>query len=138
MKSQLHISEVDEKTKRVKSLVRVFAPGYGAPETRIIGSFPSKSIKVISKPSKKRSSVKNVERAYRARPHRAWADRAAEVSMHPSWDDGLAVQQTAVPCVTDYVGSWALTNICPQKPSRPSTSASPVHLPASLPKTGRR
>jgi len=58
---QLHISEVDEKTKKVEALVRVIAPGFGPPEARHIGTFPSKPIKVISKPSKKRQSIKNLD-----------------------------------------------------------------------------
>ncbi|MBW0495144.1 hypothetical protein O181_034859 [Austropuccinia psidii MF-1] len=58
---QLHISEVDEKSKKVEALVRVIAPGFGPPEARHIGTFPSKPIKVISKPSKKRQSIKNLD-----------------------------------------------------------------------------
>ncbi|KAG0142233.1 hypothetical protein CROQUDRAFT_673653 [Cronartium quercuum f. sp. fusiforme G11] len=58
---QLHISEVDEKTKRVEALVKVIAPGFGPPESRQIGTFPSRPIKVISKPSKKRQSIKNLD-----------------------------------------------------------------------------
>ncbi|KAI8443905.1 hypothetical protein BY996DRAFT_4602068 [Phakopsora pachyrhizi] len=58
---QLHISEVDEKTKKVEALVQVIAPGFGPPEARHIGTFPSKPIKVISKPSKKRQSIKNLD-----------------------------------------------------------------------------
>lgn len=58
---QLHISEVDEKTKKVEALVRVIAPGFGPPDARHIGTFPSKPIKVISKPSKKRQSIKNLD-----------------------------------------------------------------------------
>ncbi|KAH9815011.1 hypothetical protein DFH28DRAFT_1221533 [Melampsora americana] len=58
---QLHISEVDEKTKRVEALVKVIGPGFGSPEHRHIGTFPSRPIKVISKPSKKRQSIKNLD-----------------------------------------------------------------------------
>lgn len=61
---KLHISEVDEKTKKVEALVRVIAPGFGPPENRHIGTFPSKPIKVISKPSKKRQSIKNIDRQF--------------------------------------------------------------------------
>jgi recombining binding protein suppressor of hairless len=59
---QLFISDVDEKKKKVEALVKVIAPaGEDEPE-RVIGTFPSRSIKVISKPSKKRQSAKNLER----------------------------------------------------------------------------
>ena len=58
---QLFISDVDEKKKKVEALVKVIGPtGEDEPE-RVIGTFPSRSIKVISKPSKKRQSAKNLE-----------------------------------------------------------------------------
>jgi len=59
---QLFISDVDEKKKKVEALVKVIGPtGEDEPE-RVIGTFPSRPIKVISKPSKKRQSAKNLER----------------------------------------------------------------------------
>jgi hypothetical protein len=59
---QLFISDVDEKKKKVEALVKVIGPtGEDEPE-RVIGVFPSRPIKVISKPSKKRQSAKNLER----------------------------------------------------------------------------
>lgn len=57
---QLFISEVDEKKKKVEALIHVSAPV--ADDERLIGVFKSRSIKVISKPSKKRQSAKNLER----------------------------------------------------------------------------
>jgi len=57
---QLFISDVDEKKKKVEALVKITAPCDDEPE-RVIGTFPSRSIKVISKPSKKRQSAKNLE-----------------------------------------------------------------------------
>ncbi|KAI9442495.1 LAG1-DNAbind-domain-containing protein [Lactarius indigo] len=58
---QLFISDVDEKKKKVEALVKVIASiGEDEPE-RVIGTFPSRPIKVISKPSKKRQSAKNLE-----------------------------------------------------------------------------
>lgn len=54
---QLHINDADEKRKRVEVFVKI-SLGNGVP----LGSFASKGIKVISKPSKKRQSVKNMER----------------------------------------------------------------------------
>jgi recombining binding protein (suppressor of hairless) len=59
---QLFISDVDEKKKKVEALVKITTPIYGEEPERIIGVFPSRPIKVISKPSKKRQSAKNLER----------------------------------------------------------------------------
>jgi recombining binding protein suppressor of hairless len=59
---QLYISDVDEKRKKVEALVKVMAPASDDGVDRVIGVFPSRPIKVISKPSKKRQSAKNLER----------------------------------------------------------------------------
>ncbi|RCH99983.1 hypothetical protein CU097_007461 [Rhizopus azygosporus] len=53
---QLYINDADEKRKRVEVLAKVQL-GNGLH----LGTFQSKGIKVISKPSKKRQSVKNME-----------------------------------------------------------------------------
>ncbi|KAH8071910.1 hypothetical protein BXZ70DRAFT_749891 [Cristinia sonorae] len=58
---QLFISDVDEKKKKVEALVKIMAPASDDEPERIIGTFPSRPIKVISKPSKKRQSAKNLE-----------------------------------------------------------------------------
>ncbi|OCH92329.1 LAG1-DNAbind-domain-containing protein [Obba rivulosa] len=58
---QLFISDVDEKKKKVEALVKIMAPASEDEPERIIGTFPSRPIKVISKPSKKRQSAKNLE-----------------------------------------------------------------------------
>lgn len=55
----LHINDADEKRKRVEVLVKITL-GNG----NLLGTFASKGIKVISKPSKKRQSVKNIERKF--------------------------------------------------------------------------
>lgn len=57
---QLFIS--DERQKKVEALVKIVAQGTEEEPERVIGVFPSKPIKVISKPSKKRQSAKNMER----------------------------------------------------------------------------
>lgn len=59
---QLFISDVDEKKKKVEALVKIMAPSADDEPERVIGVFPSRPIKVISKPSKKRQSAKNLER----------------------------------------------------------------------------
>lgn len=56
---QLFIS--DERQKKVEALVKIVAPGPDDEPERVLGTFPSKPIKVISKPSKKRQSAKNME-----------------------------------------------------------------------------
>jgi recombining binding protein suppressor of hairless len=56
---QLFIS--DDKQKKVEALVKIVAQGGEDEPERVIGIFPSKPIKVISKPSKKRQSAKNME-----------------------------------------------------------------------------
>ncbi|KAM5532835.1 hypothetical protein V8D89_013476 [Ganoderma adspersum] len=58
---QLFISDVDEKKKKVEALVKIMAPSSDDEPERVIGTFPSRPIKVISKPSKKRQSAKNLE-----------------------------------------------------------------------------
>jgi recombining binding protein (suppressor of hairless) len=58
---QLYISDADEKRKKVEALVQVMAPASDDGVDRVIGVFPSRPIKVISKPSKKRQSAKNLE-----------------------------------------------------------------------------
>lgn len=56
---QLYINDADEKRKRVEVLAKIQL-GNGLQ----LGTFPSKGIKVISKPSKKRQSIKNMERKF--------------------------------------------------------------------------
>lgn len=53
---RLYINDADEKRKKVECLIKVqLANGL------MLGTLSSRGIKVISKPSKKRQSVKNIE-----------------------------------------------------------------------------
>lgn len=59
---QLFISDVDEKRRNVEALISISVAGTSPLDRRLLGTFPSKPIKVISKPSKKRQSSRNTER----------------------------------------------------------------------------
>lgn len=60
---QLYISDVDERKKRVEALVKICVTAQHGDryEEHNLGTFTSRPIKVISKPSKKRQSAKNLE-----------------------------------------------------------------------------
>lgn len=108
---QLYINDADEKRKRVECLVKIqLANGFN------LGTLASKGIKVISKPSKKRQSVKNMERKSKFNgtelgfggfcgfhlqlSHRGTLDSSRVLlfpySMHPSRYNYLVIQQNSV------------------------------------------
>jgi hypothetical protein len=58
---QLYITDVDEKRRSCETLVSVSVPGMSANDARLLGTFASKPIKIISKPSKKRQTNRNAE-----------------------------------------------------------------------------
>jgi len=95
---QLFISEADEKRKKVEALVKVTAPSVGDEEGKVIGLFPSKSIKVISKPSKKRQSAKNLECMWPLVPpyllFYIWCSSLN--SVHQPWLDRILIPSPAV------------------------------------------
>lgn len=77
---QLFISDVDEKKKKVEALVKIMAPAADDEPERVIGTFPSRPIKVISKPSKKRQSAKNLERKSLISPHLVFVVRTDAIA----------------------------------------------------------
>lgn len=97
---QLFISEADEKRKKVEALVKVMAPSVGDEEGKVIGLFPSKPIKVISKPSKKRQSAKNLERVWPPVPSYLFFTSGANLrtirSVHQSWLDRILISSFAI------------------------------------------
>lgn len=58
---QLFINDSDEPRKHCEALVHINLPAKSASERRSLGTFSSRPIKVISKPSKKRQSTRNTE-----------------------------------------------------------------------------
>jgi hypothetical protein len=64
---QLYITDLDEKRRYCEAVVNVSVPGNTVSERHLLGSFASKPIKVISKPSKKRQSSRNADRECRGR-----------------------------------------------------------------------
>ncbi|MCO5588130.1 hypothetical protein L7F22_042085 [Adiantum nelumboides] len=58
---QLFINDSDEKRRHCEALVQIQVPALAASDRKSLGVFPSKPIKVISKPSKKRQSTRNSE-----------------------------------------------------------------------------
>jgi hypothetical protein len=96
---QLFISDVDEKKKKVEALVKITAPASDDEPERVIGVFPSRSIKVISKPSKKRQSAKNLECACFFCPRAFLFELtvfAQCCSMHQSWLHDIFVPSTTL------------------------------------------
>lgn len=59
----LFVSNVDER-KTVEVLVKIIAPGLEDEPERIIGVFPSRPLKIISKPSRRRQSAKKLESGF--------------------------------------------------------------------------
>jgi hypothetical protein len=101
---QLFIS--DDKQKKVEALVKIVAQGTEDEPERVLGVFPSKPIKVISKPSKKRQSAKNMEckssstcNSY-VRPLLVVLIYILLSSMHQPWFDSFFVPSfTCTDCV---------------------------------------
>jgi hypothetical protein len=59
---QLYISDADDKKRHCEALVHITVPGLSQLDRRSLGTFASKPIKVISKPSKKRQSNRTSDR----------------------------------------------------------------------------
>lgn len=63
----LYITDVDEKRRSCETLVTVSVPGMSANSPVLLGTFASKPVKIISKPSKKRQSNRNTDCKFRER-----------------------------------------------------------------------
>jgi len=59
---QLFINDSDEKRRHCEALIHISVPGLTASDRKPLGTFASKPIKVISKPSKKRQSTRTSDR----------------------------------------------------------------------------
>jgi hypothetical protein len=110
---QLFISDVDEKKKKVEAHVKVIASTGDDELERVIGTFPSRPIKVISKPSKKRQSAKNLE-------------RTCSVFPRDSGSNGMAAQ-----CVLITGPQFPFFTDCDLKLYRQNISASLALAPRS-------
>lgn len=77
---QLYINDADEKRKRVECLVKLQIQGHW------MGTLAGKGIKVISKPSKKRQSVKNLECKYFVKQNKTkqkmWGQKTMKQMIH--------------------------------------------------------
>jgi hypothetical protein len=95
---QLYISDVDEKKKKVEALVKISVASFGDEAEKVIGTFPSRPIKVISKPSKKRQSAKNLERQsnFLSLASEFQIDIEIYRSLHQSWLHHFALPPFAV------------------------------------------
>jgi hypothetical protein len=124
---QLFISDVDEKKKKVEALVKIMAPVSDEEPERIIGTFPSKPIKVISKPSKKRQSAKNLERKSNIDYFTFYQTLTLAASVHKPRFHNIALSQASFPNrlnkIPMCVGFWCFV----QRIGRP---ASPWRRPA--------
>ena len=121
---QLFISEADEKRKKVEALVKVTAPSVGDEEGKVIGLFPSKPIKVISKPSKKRQSAKNLE---------CMCFPGSIISfLHP-----MLISFELAQCASIMVRPYPCFIVCDHRRCRPNTSVSRHRALRSKDPTGR-
>lgn len=99
---QLYINDADEKRKRVECVARIQF-GDGTP----CGTISSKPIKVISKPSKKRSNVKNTEGIYETLCIMNMHAYLLSCSMHSSWQHSVIVQSYSISDCIHKV-SWCI------------------------------
>ncbi|KAL0076108.1 hypothetical protein F4703DRAFT_1743939 [Phycomyces blakesleeanus] len=107
---QLHINDADEKRKRVEVLVKIQL-GNGL----ILGTLASKGIKVISKPSKKRQSAKNMDLCihhgttislFNRIRSQTVSTKYLGVSRNNQPTNGLPVADTNGTCFVARTGQW--------------------------------
>ncbi|KAI7901571.1 uncharacterized protein BX663DRAFT_513323 [Cokeromyces recurvatus] len=97
----LHINDADEKRKRVEVLVKITL-GNGS----LLGTLPSKSIKVISKPSKKRQSVKNMELCIHHGSAVALFNRIRSQTVSTKYLGVSSTENDASTCFVARTNSW--------------------------------
>ena len=127
---QLFISDVDEKRKKVEALVKIMAPASDEDPERVIGTFSSRPIKVISKPSKKRQSAKNLEREpspLRPPASRAHSPQCASTTAPPSLFSTVSGRRPSPQSIC----------VC-RAPARPSRGLTVPPCPALTPGTATR
>ncbi|KAK3810007.1 MAG: hypothetical protein J3Q66DRAFT_287574, partial [Benniella sp.] len=102
---QLYINDADEKRKKVEVLVKFMMAGDVE-----LGTFASKPIKVISKPSKKRQSIKNMELCIHHGTTISLFNRirsqTVSTNLEPSSDSANTVTGDGDTCFVARTSSW--------------------------------
>ncbi|KAI7871748.1 hypothetical protein BDF14DRAFT_1758554 [Spinellus fusiger] len=132
---QLHISDVDEKRKRVEVNVKIQLTN-----GLYLGTFASQGIKVISKPSKKRQSARNMELCIHHGTTVALFNRIRSQTVSTKYLCVSMGSKDTGACFVTRTGSWDpfIIWIADKKstdtsmPSQPASSSS-AHATAGLP-----